>query len=73
MTSSHGERVKLSRPLDWLVVADHSDAMGAMNKIVDGDPNLMRDPTIKDWHDQDQSKEGRSALTGNNGYHPDLY
>ncbi|SDM04799.1 DUF3604 domain-containing protein, partial [Aliiruegeria lutimaris] len=28
VTTSHGLRVKLSRPLDWLVVADHSDAMG---------------------------------------------
>lgn len=52
VTSSHGERLKLSRPLDWLVVADHSDAMGAMNEIVAGDPNLMRDPTLKDWHDR---------------------
>ena len=52
ITTSHGERIKLSRPLDWLVVADHSDAMGAMSKIIEGDPNLMRDPTIKDWHDR---------------------
>ncbi|MCP4396003.1 MAG: DUF3604 domain-containing protein [bacterium] len=52
VTSSHGERVKLSRPLDWLVVADHSDAMGAMNEIIAGDPNLLRDPTVKDWYDR---------------------
>jgi hypothetical protein len=52
VTSSHGERVKLSRPLDWLVVTDHSDAMGAMNEIVAGNPDLMRDPTLKDWHDR---------------------
>lgn len=47
--SSHGERVKLSRPLDFLVVADHSDAMGAMNEIVAGNPDLMRDPVLRDW------------------------
>ena len=52
VTSSHGERLKLSRPLDWLVVSDHSDAMGAMNEIVAGKPELMRDPTLKDWHDR---------------------
>jgi hypothetical protein len=52
VTASHGERVKLSRPLDWLVVTDHSDAMGAMNEIVAGDPALMRDPVLKDWHDR---------------------
>ena len=50
ITSSHGERVKLSRPLDWLAVTDHSDAMGAMNEIIAGNPNLMRDPLLKDWN-----------------------
>jgi hypothetical protein len=52
ITASHGEQVKLSRPLDWLVVSDHSDAMGAMNEIVAGNPDLMRDPMLKDWHDR---------------------
>src|SRR4030095_14590423 len=28
ITSSSGQQVKLSRPLDFLVVADHSDLMG---------------------------------------------
>ncbi|SDL32739.1 DUF3604 domain-containing protein, partial [Aliiruegeria lutimaris] len=52
VTTSHGLRVKLSRPLDWLVVADHSDAMGAMNEIVAGNATLMRDPTLRDWNDR---------------------
>jgi len=52
ITTSHGLRVKLSRPLDWLVVADHSDAMGAMNEIVAGNTTLMRDPTLRDWHER---------------------
>ncbi len=52
VTSSHGERIRLGRPLDWLVIADHSDAMGAMNEIVAGNPDLMREPTLKEWHDQ---------------------
>lgn len=50
VTSSHGMQLKLSRPLDWLVVADHSDGMGAMNEIVAGNPDLLRDPTVKDWN-----------------------
>jgi len=50
VTTSHGVRVRLSRPLDWLVVADHSDGMGAMNEIIAGDATLLRDPTIKDWN-----------------------
>ncbi|MBW1840911.1 MAG: DUF3604 domain-containing protein [Deltaproteobacteria bacterium] len=61
VTTSHGERVKLSRPLDWLVIADHSDGMGAMNEIIKGNPNLLRDATVKDWHDR-IIKGGESAL-----------
>jgi hypothetical protein len=49
VTSTHGLRTQLSRPLDWLVVADHSDGMGAMNEIVAGNPSLLKDPTAKDW------------------------
>jgi hypothetical protein len=50
VTTSHGEQFKLSRPLDWRVVADHSDGMGAMKEIIAGNPNLLQDPTVKEWH-----------------------
>lgn len=59
--ATHGEAVKLSRPLDWLVVSDHSDGMGAMNEIVAGNPNLLRDPTVKDWHVR-VNEGGQTAL-----------
>lgn len=52
ITTSHGERIKLSRPLDWLVVSDHSDALGAMDEVVAGNPTLLKDPKAKDWHDR---------------------
>lgn len=60
VTSGTGLKVKLSRPLDWLVISDHSDAMGAMNEIVAGNPTLLRDPIIKKWHAQ-ITKGGDSA------------
>ena len=50
VVASHGESFKLSRPLDFLVVSDHSDGMGAMKEIIAGNPNLLRDPTVRDWH-----------------------
>ena len=50
VTSTHGERLRLSRPLDWLVIADHSDGIGAMNEIVAGNSSLLADPTVQDWH-----------------------
>jgi len=61
ITSSHGERIKLSRPLDWLVVSDHSDAMGAMDEVVKGNPDLLKDPKVKDWYNRIK-KGGKSAL-----------
>ena len=50
VVSSHGQRVKLSRPLDFLAITDHSDALGAMNEVVNGNPMLMRDPKCRDWN-----------------------
>jgi hypothetical protein len=52
ITTSHGERIKLSRPLDWLVVSDHSDALGAMDEVIAGNEGLLKDPKAKDWHDR---------------------
>lgn len=59
--TSHGERIKLSRPLDWLVITDHSDALGAMDEVVKGNPELLKDPKAKDWHDR-INKGGDTAL-----------
>ncbi len=59
--TSHGEPIRLSRPLDWLVVSDHSDALGAMDEVVKGNPDLLVDPTVKDWHTR-VVKGGDTAL-----------
>jgi hypothetical protein len=61
ITSSHGERIQLSRPLDWLVISDHSDGMGAMNEIVEGNPALLEDPVVRGWHN-DVNAGGETAL-----------
>ena len=61
VTSSHGERVRLSRPLDFVTVTDHSDAIGVMNEIIKGNDKLMVDATLKDWHNR-ISKGGEGAL-----------
>ena len=49
--SSTGQRVKLSRPLDWLVVTDHSDMMGIATDIQNGAPNVLAVPKGKEWHE----------------------
>src|SRR5210317_585646 len=55
LTSSTGLRVKLSRPLDFLVVADHSDNMGFFPRLYAGDPKMLADPTGKRWYDMVQA------------------
>jgi len=47
--SATGQPVKLSRPLDFLVVADHSDMMGVATDIQKGTPNVMAIPKGKEW------------------------
>ena len=45
VTASSGQAVKLTRPLDFLVVADHSDTMGFFPALSGGSPNMLADPT----------------------------
>jgi len=52
IVSTTGQPVRLSRPLDWLAVSDHSDALGVVNEIIAGNPKLMTDPTLKRWNQQ---------------------
>ncbi|MBW8639394.1 DUF3604 domain-containing protein [Hoeflea sp. WL0058] len=49
ITSSTGQKVRLSRPYDFMMVADHSDSLGVMSNVLAGDPNLLADPTLKKW------------------------
>ena len=51
VTSNTGQPVKLSRPLDFYVVTDHSDGMGAINDILAGSSNIVADPVGKKFHE----------------------
>ena len=61
VTSSSGQPVKLSRPLDFLVVADHSDNMGFFPDLFAGKPEVVADPTGRKWYDMIQSGKGAEA------------
>jgi hypothetical protein len=74
ITSSTGQDVKLSRPLDFLVVSDHSDNMGFFPRLISGEPSMLADPTGRRWYDMINAggQEGVKAaveiiqaLTGN--------
>jgi uncharacterized protein DUF3604 len=61
ITSNTGQPVKLSRPLDFLVVADHSDGFGFFPQLMSGDPELLATPQGKKWYDQIKGGQGAEA------------
>ncbi len=65
LTSSTGLPVRLSRPLDFLVVADHSDNMGFFPLLLAGTPSFLADPVGKRWYDMIQAggQEGVKVAT----------
>ncbi|MEM7464212.1 MAG: DUF3604 domain-containing protein [Pseudomonadota bacterium] len=42
ITASSGQPLRLSRPLDWLAITDHSDGMGMINDILASSPVVTR-------------------------------
>jgi len=61
LTSNTGQPVKLSRPLDFLVVADHSDGFGFFPQLMSGDPTLLATEQGRRWYDQIKSGKGAEA------------
>ena len=52
VTTTHGLRAKLSRPLDFLVIADHAEMYGLMPQLLSGDPEVLATDAGKKWYDQ---------------------
>ena len=48
--ANNGMQVKLVRPLDFLVVADHSEYQGLMPLLRGGDPELLKNEVGKRWY-----------------------
>ena len=49
--ASSGQPARLGRPLDWLVIADHSDGMGFFTDMAAGDPDIIKYEQGKRWFD----------------------
>ena len=49
--SNTGLDAKIDRPYDWFLVSDHSDGMGTINEIIDGNEEMMQDETLARWRD----------------------
>ncbi len=61
ITASSGQKIKLSRPLDYLVIADHSDNMGLFTDLVAGKPELLANPMARRWYELMQAGKGSEA------------
>ncbi|WP_409334337.1 DUF3604 domain-containing protein [Bradyrhizobium sp. AUGA SZCCT0283] len=61
VTASSGQPAKLSRPLDFLVVADHSDNMGVFPDLFAGKPEILADPTGRKWYQMIMDGKGADA------------
>lgn len=51
ITTTHGLRAKLSRPLDFLVISDHAEMYGLMPQLLSGDPEILSTEAGKRWYD----------------------
>jgi len=62
VTSSSGQRARLARPLDFLVIADHAENLGMAPMIATSDPILLRSEVGKLWHDMVKAGQGFEAF-----------
>ena len=62
VTSNKGWKVKLVRPLDFVVVADHAENLGLADFIRRSDPILLANETGKRWHDMVKAGTGYDAF-----------
>lgn len=62
VVSNSGQRVRLSRPYDFLVVADHAENLGLAPMIATSDPILLRTEVGKQWHDLVKAGKGFEAF-----------
>ncbi|MCP4381739.1 MAG: DUF3604 domain-containing protein [Hyphomicrobiales bacterium] len=51
VTATNGMKAKLSRPLDFLVIADHAEMYGLMPQLLQGDPEVLATEAGRRWYD----------------------
>ncbi|MFT4759820.1 MAG: hypothetical protein ACI9XO_002561 [Paraglaciecola sp.] len=64
MVESEGLEMKLERPLDFLVVADHAEGLGLINEIMKENPLLMKDDLLKKWSKELQAGGEKASGVG---------
>jgi hypothetical protein len=61
VVASGGQAIRLSRPLDFLVVSDHSDNMGFFPDLFAGKPEILAEPLGRKWYDLVKAGKGDLA------------
>ena len=51
VTSSTGITARLARPLDFLVISDHSDGLGSTKALYEAPRIFIREPILRRWYD----------------------
>jgi hypothetical protein len=59
VVSSTGVPLRISRPMDFLVITDHAEGLGLMFQVYEGNPAFMQDPILIGWNKA--MKEGGKA------------
>ncbi len=62
ITAYSGWKVKLIRPLDFVVLSDHAENLGLADFIRRSDPILLANKTGKKWHDWNKAGKGYDAF-----------
>ena len=60
--SSTGQRARLIRPLDFLVISDHAENLGLAPMIAESNPELLKTEYGRKWHDMVKAGEGYEAF-----------
>lgn len=63
--SSTGIKAKLSRPLDFLVIADHADGFASFRDLYAAPRYKITDPTLRRWYDMMHEGPERSLAAFN--------
>jgi hypothetical protein len=65
VTATTGMKAKLARPLDFLVISDHAEGIGATKALYDAPRIMITDPTLLRWYDlMHEGPEGSLKATG---------
>ncbi len=80
VTSSTGLSAQLNRPLDFLVIADHSDSLGSTRRLYEMPSSQVTDPVLRHWQDlmrqgprESQKIIGELMVRGAQGTIPKAY